>query len=479
MASLSAVTAEGAQTATSASTQAAAERASIRVFTENPVTRDASIGVLVKNLRTGEILAAHNENTVLTPASTMKLISTCTALELLGGDYRFQTFLETDGSVQDGVLRGNLYIRGGSDPSLGSYKVGDRGFMNKWVAALQKAGIRQIDGDIVADMTLLSAEGVNPGWVWEDIGNYYAPGIYALAYLDNTMNITLRSGAVGTKAEVLTTYPDYPGIAFENQILCAAQNTDGAFVHGLPLDDRRFLVGTVPANQGSFGLKGDLPNPGWLLALHLKRALATAGIRVSGEADYRVGLPARGERTLLYTHSSYPLRDLVRETNMQSNNHYAEQIFRLLGTRAAVPASIQNALDVELQCWRGRGVDLGSARIVDGCGLSPSNAVSPRQFVDLLTYMNGSPNQADFYASLPVSGQTGTLRGLLGGTALEGRVHAKSGTIGGVKTYAGYLEMPNGDRLAFAVMVNNSVGKMKVAQGIIARYLLALYDEIR
>lgn len=454
----------------------AAQPKPIAIFTNSPVTKDASLSILIKSLNTGNVIASYHASTVLAPASTMKLITTCTALETLGGDFRFTTYLETDGALENGVLKGNLYIRGTADPSLGSQKVGNRGFLVAWVNALKKAGISKIEGKVIADMSYLDGNATNPNWLWEDMGNYYAPGIFALSYLDNTMVMKLSSTAVGNLAEVLSTNPEYPGLEFENHIRCEAIGYDNAYVHGVPLSNTRYLVGGIPAGKGEFPLKGDLPNPGWLLALHLTDSLRSAGIEVSGEADYLME-NNHTERTPLYEHKSFPLRDIIKETNVNSNNLYAEEIFRHMGGINAAPGTIQRSVDYIRNCWNNRGVSLQSARIMDGCGLAPTDAVSAEQFVNLLTYMKGSKNWNDFYASLPVSGQSGTLRRFLADTPLAGRVHAKSGTISNVKSYAGYIEMPDGDTYVFAILVNNQAGKSSAAMRVIEEYLKAIYRE--
>jgi D-alanyl-D-alanine carboxypeptidase/D-alanyl-D-alanine-endopeptidase (penicillin-binding protein 4) len=120
-------------------------------------------------------------------------------------------------------------------------------------------------------------------------------------------------------------------------------------------------------------------------------------------------------------------------------------------------------------------VNLTTAILKDGCGLAPQDAISAETFVSLLEYMTHSGEFEPFYASLPVSGRSGTLCGFLGGTALEGRVHAKSGTIAGTKNYAGYIELPDGRRWVFAVLVNSATGKTQPVKHIIERYLLDVY----
>ena len=174
------------------------------------------MSVLVQNLTTGEIIDSHRADKVVPPASVMKLLTTGAALEILGPGFRFPTIIEYMGTIENGVLRGNLYVRGGCDPSLG-WK-GRTAFLDKWVKAVKSAGITRIDGAVIADMTMLDGEAQNPGWLCEDAGNYYAPGIFALNYYGNTMNIVLQSGEPGTVAKVVKTEPEVEDVYFINRI---------------------------------------------------------------------------------------------------------------------------------------------------------------------------------------------------------------------------------------------------------------------
>ena len=448
---------------------------SIDILLQHPVTATANITLLVQDLHSGEIIDSYRPKNVAPPASVMKLLPTATALETLGADYRFSTYIEYSGTVEAGVLHGDLYVRGTGDPTLGSQKVGDRNLLNRWVRAVREAGIRIIDGRVIADLSYFDADAINPGWIWEDIGNYYAPGVYALSYMDNTMNVILRSGPVGSIAEVQYTVPEVPGVRFDNHIRCTSITHDGAFVHGAAYNYTRYLTGSVPSNKGSFGVQGDLPNPGLLLVQHFTQKLEENGVKVTAEPTYQSEADAVS-RTLLYTWQSPPLAEIIMETNVHSNNMYAECLFRTFGSRYSLPCTIHNSADFEKDYWLRRGVDIRSARIVDGCGLAPQDALSAETLVQLLTYMYRSKNSDAFYASLPVSGQTGTLKMLLKDTELDGKVHAKSGTIAATKNFAGYIELPNGRTWVFAVMVSFGNGKAKVIQKVIGDYLLDLYN---
>ncbi|MBR4431658.1 MAG: D-alanyl-D-alanine carboxypeptidase/D-alanyl-D-alanine-endopeptidase [Paludibacteraceae bacterium] len=449
---------------------------SITFLTSHPLTGQANMSVLVQNLKTGEVIDSYRADKVVPPASVMKLLTTAAALETLGPGFRFPTIIEYTGEIENGVLHGDLYIKGGCDPSLG-FK-GRTAFLDRWVQAVQKAGIRSIDGAVIADMTMLDGDAQNPNWLCEDAGNYYAPGIFALNYYGNTMNIVLQSGEPGTVAKVVKTEPVVEDVFFINRIRCDKISYDGAFVSGLPYSRERYLTGAVPSNLGTFGIKGDLPNPGLLLARHFTARLREAGVNVKRdatyEADYNPLLPARTE---LYTHYSEPLSEIIKETNVNSNNLFAETIFRYLGTRYTLPGTIHNSQDLIRDFWRRRGVLIQNAIIKDGCGLAPQDAVSAKTFVQLLTIMANSKNKTAWMASLPVSGQSGTLKSLCQKTELEGRIHAKSGTIAGTKNFAGYIDMPNGDTWVFAILINSAPGKAKHVQTVIQEYLLDVCQE--
>lgn len=447
---------------------------SINFLTSHPLTGQANISVLVQNLNTGEVIDSYRPDHVVPPASVMKLLTTGAALETMGPGFRFPTILEYTGTIENGVLHGDLYIKGSCDPSLG-WK-GRTAFLDKWLKAIREAGIQKIDGAVIADMTMLDAEAQNPNWLCEDAGNYYAPGIFALNYYGNTMNIVLQSGEPGSVAKVLKTEPVVEDIYFINHIRCDKITYDGAFVSGLPYSRERYLTGAVPSNLGTFGVKGDLPNPGLLLARHLTNRLREAGITVKRDATYIADYnPLTPPRTVIYTHYSEPLSEIIKETNVNSNNLYAEALFRYLGTRYTLPGTIHNSQDLLRDYWRRRGVNIQNAIIKDGCGLAPQDAVSAKTFVQLLTIMSRSENKEAWLASLPVSGQSGTLKSLCPQTELEGRIHAKSGTIAGTKNFAGYIDMPNGDTWVFAILINSAPGKAKNVQHVIQQYLLDVY----
>ena len=444
----------------------------------NSLLQNANISLLVRDVATNTTVCEYHSKNSVVPASTMKLVTTATALELLGADFRFQTRLEVDGKVTaDGVLNGNLYIRGGGDPTLGSEKLGDTTFLVKWVEAIKNRGIRKINGRVIADAGLFDDEGVNPKWTWEDMGNYYAAGIYGISYLDNTYRLVLRSGSVGTTPTVLRVVPEIANLKIDNRLMSSSISFDSAYFYGAPHSDYRTVIGEIPANRAEFVTKGDIPNPALLLAQHFSDRLIQNDVAVRDLPTDSIDLAS--ERTTIYTHDSPPLSEIITETNVRSNNLYAECVFKYLALQNKAVATNAEAVQVIKAFWKSKGLSVDQLFMYDGSGLSPSDAVSAQFFVELLSYMQTkSLNKDVFFRSLPVAGENGTLKSFLLKTPLQGKVHAKSGTISRVKSYAGYIDN-KGKQLVFALLINNPNGSSKAVTRKMEEFLLQVSAGIK
>jgi D-alanyl-D-alanine carboxypeptidase/D-alanyl-D-alanine-endopeptidase (penicillin-binding protein 4) len=442
-------------------------------FVNNPLLENANISLLVKDLSTNKTLFQYRPNNSTIPASTMKLVTTAAALEILGPKFCFQTKLEIDGKINsEGVLNGNLYIRGGGDPTLGSEHLGDKDFLLKWVEEVKKAGIKQINGQIIADGTIYDDLGVNPKWTWEDIGNYYAAGAYGISYMDNTYQLVLRSGENGTTPEILRIIPEIPAMTFENYLTSTSITYDSAFFYGAPHSYLRSIHGEIPANRFEYIIKGDIPNPGLLLAENFQDKLNESGITISKLPSDIV--TNESERRVILVQESPPLSEIIKETNVHSNNGYAEQIFRYLALSKNKIGTSNGSVQVIRSFWKSKGLPVEQLFMYDGCGLSPVDAVSSQFLVDLLSYMQTiSPNREAFINSLPVAGKSGTLTNFLEKTELQGKVHAKSGTISRVKCYAGYIDLKK-KNYVFAIMVNNPNGTSKAVIRKMEELLLSI-----
>ncbi|MBO7315795.1 MAG: D-alanyl-D-alanine carboxypeptidase/D-alanyl-D-alanine-endopeptidase [Paludibacteraceae bacterium] len=410
----------------------------------------ASIAYVVKNLKTGNIVHQQNNLLSFTPASVTKLITTATALEILGKDFTFKTYIEYDGVIENGTLKGNLYIRGGGDPTLGSYKMGDPRFMQSWAKIIKSAGINAITGAIVADVSLYDQEGVSPKWLWEDIANYYAPSIFALSIYDNTCRVMLRSGAEGSAPEVISHKPFIEDMILHNHLVVKNIKSDSAYFYGSPLSNERYLFGAVPINKKEFIIKGDIPNLPMFFAKEMDKNLRNIGIKIAQQPKV-LFKKENTNRKVIHCQHSPKLSRIIQEINVKSNNVYAEHLFKYLSLQKNNVAHSAVSIGVVKSFWKQKGLNTESLFLQDGSGLSPKNKISAQFFVDLLCYMRRSENFEAFYNSLPVAGESGTIRQFLSGTALSGNVKAKSGSFDMVQCYAGYMS----DSYAFAVLTNN------------------------
>lgn len=434
----------------------------VNSFLSTPGLSHANISLLVKNTANGQTILSHRADKGGIPASTTKVITTATALELLGPDFKFETVLQYDGNIVNGTLKGNIYIHGGADPTLGSKYMGDKNFLTLWMLSVKGLGIKKIEGSIISDVTLFDSQGICPRWLWEDMGNYYAAPTYALSAFDNTCKVYFKTGATGSVASVIKTEPDIDSLKIVSNAKAAKVNDDNVYFYGSPMANERIAYGTLPYNRESFVSKSDIPNPPLFLAKTFTKTLADNGIPVTGKAKV-MATKEKGARMRVsfYVTESPKLSEIISNINHISNNHYAEHLYRYLGSMTKDNLGVYSGSEKIKSYWKTKGLDVSELLQYDGCGLSPCNSITTNFMVSLLTYEKKQGRCfTDFYNSLPIAGVNGTVKSLFKGTALAGRVHAKSGSISGTQCYAGYVEK-NGQTYAFAVMVNNFNGSRK------------------
>jgi len=413
----------------------------------------ATVGFKVVDLGTKKAVVSYNENLSLTPASNMKLVTTATALELLGGGFFFETPLFYTGYIQEETLHGNLYIQGTGDPTFGSEFIRDdkENFLKEWLAGIRSAGIRKIAGNIVVLDQLFGYEGVSQKWLWEDIGNYYAPGIYGVSVFDDMYRVYLQSSSPDSATTVLYTEPNISNLKITNEIKASDDTSDNSFVFGLPFSNDIRLYGTIPANRASFAAKGAIPDPGLFLAQYFRDYLQNNRVIVAGEATtYRLYPVRPGDGKLLSTVRSVDLASIIKITNVESNNQYAEHLYKVV--------TVLDSIDIP-EFWRTKGLDSDALFMYDGSGLSPQDGISTGFLIDLLVYMDKqSKNREAFYQSLPIAGREGTVASFLRNTPLAGKARLKSGSMSNVQSYSGYIES-KGKRYAVSLIINNFTGK--------------------
>jgi D-alanyl-D-alanine carboxypeptidase/D-alanyl-D-alanine-endopeptidase (penicillin-binding protein 4) len=433
-------------------------------FQNAPECAYAGISFKAIDLENGKELATLNPKLTLTSASTTKLFSTAAALEILGPDYKPQTRIYIDGVIdQNGTLNGNIWIRGGGDPSLGSTynsTESETEFLKLWTDSLIGIGIKNITGSIIADGSDFEYSGVPDGWSWQDMGNYYGAGPSGICVYDNMLIYKFKTGNISNQPAVLvSTSPSLTDFNFENFITSQPVKTDNSFIYGAPFSNYRFGTGALPLNQSAFEVKGSLPDPEFQLAEELTNYVKSSGISIQGKAkcarlmnDLEVN---RYEKfRLICTYSGMSVKDLVNATNVHSVNLFAEQLLLLLSYQKNGIGSISESIKILEGFWKPK---MSSAGLVlrDGSGLSRTNSISSSHLVDLLMYMDTSIYTKEFYASLPISATNGTLAPLCKEKICAGKVVAKSGTMTRVKSYAGYVNAISGKKIAFAIVINN------------------------
>lgn len=442
-------------------------QSSIDRFAEDPSMSSASITFKVIDLSQGTTVAEYNPLLTMPTASIAKLFSTATALDLLGPEFRPQTRLYHDGTVDSsGVLHGNIWVRGGGDPSLGSKYFHDDAqqlaFLQDWIAALKKAGIKTIDGAVYADASEFGYEGAPDGWSWSDMGNYYGAGPSGLTLYDNLLNYRFNMPAtIGAVAKVNSISPEVPGMVFHNYILSSSASGDNAYLYGAPFSLDRFGSGTLPAGSTNFLVKGSLPDPEWQTAHEFDKALRAAGITITkGIETARLNdLPASSKRyeamQLIHTHKGQKLLDIAFHTNMRSVNLFAEHMLNLVAYEQTGDGRTSRGLFVLEKHWKDK-FNTNGMHANDGSGLSRSNAWNADHFVQLLKYMNTSKYAAQFKSTLPVAGSSGTMRNVCATGAAKNRMQAKSGSMNRIRSYAGYIQSVSGKNYCFALIVNNA-----------------------
>ena len=466
--------------------------AAVQRFAGGKVMRGASFSILIKDVNSGDTICSVDPDRTLAPASVMKLVTTAAALEILGDDYRYETVIEYDGRISGGVLNGNLFVRGGGDPTLGSsyfsheanhYAHDRNSFFPKWLEALRGLGITSVTGDIIADESIFDTEGVSMKWLREDLGSYYGAGSYGISVFDNIYRLYLDAGAAGSRPEIVGSEPPMQ-LKFHNYLSSAAVSSDSTFIVGSPFSPDRYLYGIVPANRKMYMLRGDIPDPPLFLAQYIHAGLQSAGIRIEGGATSVRILSEENrftaeKRTPIIATTSPTLREIVRITNEKSHNLYADALLKTIGAAAPVRrgetySTFGRGIRAVREHWIRKGLNTSELVMYDGSGLAPTARVSASFIADLLVYMaTRSPQSEAFIASLPQAGLEGSVRNFLKGTPLQGRAVLKSGGMSSVRSYAGYVDS-NGRRLAVVVIVNGYNGSSLEATKEIETLLVAL-----
>lgn len=457
----------------------------IHDYVSDSAFRNAGISICIRDANTGEILTGFNENMALTSASVMKLVTTGSSLEILGPDYRYYTRVGYVGTLDEGTLNGYIIIKGGGDPTLGSEYFKDHygDFIKKWANSIIEAGIKRINGKIIADASIFEYSPAAPGWSWSDLGNYYGAGVYGLSVYDNMYRIYFRTGESGTSPQIIGLKPEIPELIIHNQLKADGQS-DRGYVYLTPYGDYAELKGTIPVERDSFALKASMPDPPYLVASLLHRELNILGVEISEQPttlkDYIQYLDNRLPEIEVVTYQtiSPPLSDIISCTNLESVNLFAETLawtldYENTGNKSA---SLNGGISVIYEFLKSQELNTSGLYMTDGSGLSRTNAISSSFISSYLVLMSSKAKYSYlFKKSLAIPGE-GTFESYFLSPELKNRLRGKSGTVNRVRNYAGYLITKSGREVTFGILSNNFDCTSHQVSKRVERLLIEVYN---
>jgi len=405
---------------------------------------------------TGEVIYGYGADRNLAPASVMKIYPTAVSLSMLGGAYRFQTEIYLSGifNKRKGVLDGDVVIRGSGDPALGSdyFKEQYGDVTAGWVSALKAAGVRHVKGRVAAAVSIYDPNPLPDGWPWGDLGQYYGAGVYDINFNDNKYNIYVTGFSEGSPA-IIDSVEEYGRDIHLTNFLTSSGDDDNGYVYCPPYSSHAWISGTVPADS-SISLRASLPDPPFMLVKYLDRAMRNAGIKIKGTPNSSRVKLADGKMTPVTVTYSPTIGEIIKVTNHESVNLYAEALRKHLGYAIAGEGSFSGGSEVIENFLDSVGCEPYEAVILDGSGLSPNNNISALMTVRLLVQMYNSKDSTVFISSLPAAGVSGTMKNYFRSEVFKGRVVAKTGSIGAVRSFAGYVTVSSGRTMAFTMIAN-------------------------
>jgi len=426
--------------------------------------------ILAVSLDLGDTLLAVNPDEPMVPASNQKLLTTAAALHVLGPDFRFETFLLTDGSVSEGVLEGDLVLYGTGDPSLSDkFYPGESASLDTLAQRVLDFGIREIRGDLVVDGSFFSGPDLHPEWDPKDLNDPFAAPVSAVSFNENLLTLRVEAAGTPEAQPIIETLPQGSGIPVVNTAVTTAPGTRSrVWLFRNAPQDPVGIEGEIP--QGGRDVWRELPVPEPLLftGRQFSRALEERGIVLKGgvrtvrdpgnsilPAEERGGVLSGPRPRLVGRLVSPPLLDILTVVNKESNNLLAETVAKTLGRVTLGEGSFKGGTEaVGRFLTREVGIGPQEFQIRDGSGLSARNHVSAGAVIEVLTFMAGSPEWEPFWSTLPVAGVRREL-GRMGGSPAARNLRAKTGTMHGVSALSGMVRTRSGERVLFSILSNN------------------------
>lgn len=443
-------------------------------FLNNKELKNAAVGLYAENLATGEIILDYNSNASLTPASILKLFTTTMAMEALGSTTRFKTKIAYSGTLEDGVVNGDLYIIGGGDPCLGAERYSSiygEDIFDTWTEKVKDAGIKKINGNIISDVTYFGSVPTPGKWVWEDLGSYYGSQGFSINYMDNTYELYYNTGSDKDTAVLVKVIPDDLELNVVNKVVASSSvSDDNTVIYRGYGENDIVVIGTLPCNKTEYKVKGCFPNPPKYVARTLYYRLRNNGVAVTG--TYLVSdkkYEGEEERTIVHTFSSPNVGTIVNYTNLVSYNLYAEVLALQIMRKTS-----KSLADYGKNFLSDKGMESGGFYPVDGSGLSHFNAINAKQTAQLLKHINKSKYGESFVSGMAVAGKSGTLKSYKCSADGKIKVQAKTGSMTRVRSLAGFITNTRNEKIVFCIIINNYDGKGTQMKNVIDNFIKAV-----
>lgn len=417
----------------------------------------ASVGIYVKDLATGRVVAQNDAQRSVVPASVMKSVTAAAALTALGDSFQFVTPVYLYGrqsARSDAEWNGNLVIEACADPTIDSELFDGRpSLATEIVRGLSRLGISSISGRIVISQSLQDP-GYGPEWELGDVAWEYGAGLFGFNYSDNKCSVWPQSGR---------TRPHQPGMAVT--VIDSDNGTE--YLRGIT-SDSLVIYCRRPKDASAWRTTASMPDPAAAFEYELGEALAGAGITVRG-----LDIDDESERLLVCNHHSPEIFDMLRQMMVESHNLFAEGMLRAL----APDQGRKQALEREKDVLATIGVSSACVKICDGSGLARADKLSAKFVSDVLEGMAKGRYASQYAALFPKAGEEGTVRSLMGKTSLKGRLALKSGSMGAVQCYAGYkLDANDRPTHTVVILVNNFYCSRGELRGSIENFLLKTFN---
>jgi D-alanyl-D-alanine carboxypeptidase/D-alanyl-D-alanine-endopeptidase (penicillin-binding protein 4) len=445
--------------------------AAVRALTHDHTLKDASIGVVIMDAETGEVLSQSGEHTVLNPASNAKCYTAAAALSILHGSHRFHTTL---GGVVNGNTVSHLVLRGQGDPSL---KTED---LYGMVMEMRAHGVRRVDGDILVDQRYFDDQTTPPAFEQQpnEWAAFRAP-VSAVALNGNTVTLLIRPTTAGNPA---TAWFDPPGFVESDGTVKTGD--DGADTVGLalePLAGKRLtahLSGTIGGDAKLVRYTRRVDDPRLLAGYAMKAILEDLGMKITG--DVKQGYADKGEKPLtLSRHESEPLSTILYALGKNSDNFYAEMVFKTIAAEAKQrPAKSSDSAETVTSWIDKNGLGDTGVVIKNGSGLFDSNRITAWSMAKLLRFAWQDPGIKNEYVSqLAIGGVDGTLHKRFHELRGHRAIRAKTGTLDDAIALSGYVLGPPGkNTVVFSILFNKVTGHAAAARSAADKLVEMIHD---